>query len=81
MAHQQSPRIRQLAVKLTQGTYRQLEKEAKFHRFTISEYVRFLINEATLNTTLTKEDNEIIHSRIEAATRRIYKKMSGSNGA
>ena len=76
MAHQQSPKIRQLAVKLTQETYRQLEKEAKYHRFSVAEYARFLVNEATLNTELTEEDYEVIRHRIEAATRRINKKMS-----
>ena len=76
MAHQQSPKIRQLAVKLTQEAYRQLEKEAKYHRLSVAEYARFLVNEATLNTELTEEDYEIIRSRIEIATRRFNKKTS-----
>jgi len=76
MAHQQNKKIRQLAVKLTQEAYRQLEKEAKYHRLSVAEYARFLINEATLNTELSEEDYEIIRRRIESATQRINDKKS-----
>ena len=76
MAHQQSPKIRQLAVKLTQEAYRQLEKEATYHRLSVAEYARFLVNEATLNTELTEEDYAIIRRRIEISTQRIHNKQS-----
>ncbi len=71
MAHQENPSVKMLGVKLTQRLYRAIEKEAEEHKMTVSEYVRHLIVEETVNTTLTEEDNAIINARIEAATRRL----------
>ena len=71
MAHQDSPEIKMLGVKLTQRLYRAIEKEAEVHKMKVSEYVRHLIVEETVNTTLTEEDHAIINSRIEAAARRL----------
>ena len=74
MAHQETPEIKMLGVKLTQSLYRAIEKEAAAHKMNVSEYVRHLIVEETINTTLTEEDRAIIASRIEAAARRISRK-------
>ena len=74
MAHQENPAIKMLGVKLTQRLYRAIEKEAAEHKMKVSEYVRHLIVEETVNTTLTEEDNAIINARIEAATRRLASK-------
>ena len=74
MAHQETPEIKMLGVKLTQSLYRAIEKEATEHKMNVSEYVRHLIVEETINTTLTEEDYAIIASRIEAAARRIARK-------
>ena len=74
MAHQETPEIKMLGVKLTQSLYRAIEKEAAAHKMNVSEYVRHLIVEETINTTLTEEDYAIIKSRIEAAARRITRK-------
>jgi len=63
-----------LGVKLTQRLYRAIEKEAEAHKMKVSEYVRHLIVEETVNTTLTEEDHAIINSRIEAAARRLADK-------
>jgi hypothetical protein len=71
MAHQENPKIKMLGVKLTQELYRAIEKEAEEHKMKVSEYVRHLIVEETINTTLTEEDYELINSRIEAAARRL----------
>ncbi len=64
MAHQLSPRIKMLGVKLPQELFRQLEKEADFHKMPVSTYARFLLNEAMIDTELTEEDYEIIKKRI-----------------
>lgn len=56
MAHQETPEIKMLGVKLTQSLYRAIEKEATAHKMNVSEYVRHLIVEETINTTLTEED-------------------------
>lgn len=74
MAHQENPAIKMLGVKLTQKLYRAIEKEAEVHKMNVSVYVRHLIVEETINTTLTEADYEIINSRIEAATRRLADK-------
>ena len=74
MAHQENPSVKMLGVKLTQRLYRAIEKEAAEHKMKVSEYVRHLIVEETVNTTLTEEDNAIINARIEAATRRLASK-------
>lgn len=74
MSHQETPTVKMLGVKLTQRLYRAIEKEAELHKMNVSEYVRHLIVENTLNTELTEEDNAIINSRIEAAIRRISRK-------
>ena len=74
MAHQENPEIKMLGVKLTQKLYRTIEKEAEMHKMKVSEYVRHLIVEETINTTLTEEDYAIINSRIEAAARRLADK-------
>lgn len=71
MAHQENPNIKMLGVKLTQTLYRTVEKEAEAHKMKVSEYVRHLIVEETVHTTLTEEDYELIRSRIEAAARRL----------
>ena len=71
MAHQLSPHVKQLAVKLPQELYRQLEKEADERKMSITQYIRWVLSEETLNTELTKEDYEIIRARIKAATLRI----------
>lgn len=71
MAHQENPNIKMLGVKLTQTLYRAIEKEAEAHKMKVSEYVRHLIVEETVNMTLTEEDYEIIKRRIEAAARRL----------
>lgn len=71
MAHQETPDIKMLGVKLPQTLYRAIEKEAQSHKMKVSEYVRHMIVEETVNTTLTEEDHEIIRQRIEAAARRI----------
>lgn len=64
MAHQTSLKIKILGVKVPQELYRQLEKEAEFHKMPISTYVRFLLNEAMIDVELTEEDYEIIKNRI-----------------
>lgn len=71
MAHQENPKIRMLGVKLTQRLYRAIEKEAAEHKMKVSEYVRHLIVEETVNTPITEEDDAIINSRTAAAARRI----------
>ncbi len=74
MAHQDSPTVKMLGVKLTQALYRSIEKEAEAHQMKVSAYVRHLIVEETVNTTLTEEDYAIINSRIEDAARRLAHK-------
>ena len=74
MAHQENPAVKMLGVKLTQRLYRAIEKEAEEHKMKVSEYVRHLIVEETVNTTLTEEDKANINSRIEAAARRLADK-------
>ena len=74
MAHQENPNVKMLGVKLTQRLYRAIEKEAEAHKMNVSEYVRHLIVEETVNTTLTEEDYELINSRIEVAARRLADK-------
>ncbi|MCL1909553.1 MAG: hypothetical protein FWG05_01300 [Kiritimatiellaeota bacterium] len=76
MAHQLSPKIKQIVVKLSQEHYRQLEKEAFEHKMTITEYVRWVLAEHTLNTELTQEDYEIINTRIKSTALRINSKKS-----
>lgn len=74
MAHQENPNVKMLGVKLTQALYRSIEKEAEAHGMKVSEYVRHLIVEETVNTTLTEEDYALINSRIEDAARRLANK-------
>ena len=74
MSHQETPQVKMLGVKLTQTLYRAIEKEAEAHHMNVSEYVRHLIVEETVNTTLTEQDYGIINSRIESAARRIANK-------
>ena len=81
MAHQRSPEIKQLVIKLTQKLYRQLEKEAQARRMNISEYVRFLLGEATLKTPLTKEDYGIIANRIKSQRERLDLQSSRKRSA
>ena len=76
MPHQLSPKIKQIVVKLPQEHYRQLEKEAVERKMTITQYVRWVLAEHTLNTELTQEDYEIISARIKRAALRIDAKKS-----
>jgi len=71
MAHQLSPKIKQIVVKLTQEHYRQLEKEAAERKMTITQYIRWVLAEETLDTKLTREDYEIIKARIKSAALRL----------
>ena len=71
MAHQLSPKIKQIVIKLTQEHYRQLEKEAAERKMTITQYVRWLLTEETFDTQLTREDYEIIKARIKSAAQRL----------
>ncbi len=74
--HQDSPNIRMIGVKLTQELYRKTEKRVKERKMKdVSQLVRFLIMEETLNTPLTDEDKRIIEERkVSAKTPRKTKK-------
>lgn len=62
--HQDTPNIRMIGVKLTQELYRKTEKRVEERKMKdVSQLVRFLIMEETLNTPLTEEDEEIIRKR------------------
>ncbi len=67
--HQTSPKIKQLALKMPQELFRQLEKEAEAHKMNVSEYIRHILNEEMMNVELTEEDYEIIAKRIQAASK------------
>jgi len=71
MPHQLSPKVKQIVVKLTQEHYRQLEKEAAERKMTITQYIRWVLAEETLDTKLTREDYEIIKARIKSAALRL----------
>lgn len=62
--HQDSPNIRIIGVKLTQELFRKTEKRVEERKMKdVSQLVRFLITEETLNTPLTEEDKRIIEER------------------
>ena len=62
--HQDSPNIRMVGVKLTQELYRKTEKRVEERKMKdVSQLVRFLITEETVNTPLTEEDMRIINER------------------
>lgn len=62
--HQDSPNIRIVGVKLTQELYRKVEKRVKERQMSdVSQLVRFLIMEDTINVAITKEDKAVIASR------------------
>lgn len=71
MAHQLSPKIKQIVIKLTQEHYRQLEKEAAERKMTITQYIRWVLAEETLDTQLTQEDYELIKARIKSTALRL----------
>ena len=65
--HQDNPNIRMIGVKLTQELYRKTEKRVEERKMKdVSQLVRFLVTEETINTPLTDEDREIIAQRIAA---------------
>jgi len=76
MAHQLSPRVKQIVVKLTQELYRLLEKEASRRQMSVTQYVRFVLGEATLNIELTEKDYEVVNDRIKAAALRLNSKKA-----
>lgn len=62
--HQENPNIRMIGVKLTQELYRKTEKRVAERKMKdVSQLVRFLITEETVNTPLTDEDKRIIEDR------------------
>ena len=62
--HQENPNIRMIGVKLTQELYRKTEKRVAERKMSdVSQLVRFLIMEETINTPLTEEDKRIIEER------------------
>ena len=62
--HQESPNIRLIGVKVTQELYRKTEKRVAERKMKdVSQLVRFLITEETINTPLTREDERIIRER------------------
>lgn len=66
--HQENPNIRMIGVKLTQELYRKTEKRVEERKMKdVSQLVRFLITEETLNTPLTDEDKRIIEERKASA--------------
>ena len=66
--HQVTPNIRMIGVKLTQELYRKTEKRVEERKMKdVSQLVRFLITEETLNTPLTDEDKRIIEERKASA--------------
>jgi Arc/MetJ-type ribon-helix-helix transcriptional regulator len=66
--HQENPNIRMIGVKLTQELYRKTEKRVAERKMKdVSQLVRFLITEETVNTPLTDEDKRIIEERKASA--------------
>ncbi len=62
--HQVNPNIRMVGVKLTQELYRKAEKRVVERKMSdVSQLVRFLITEETINTPLTDEDKRVIEGR------------------
>lgn len=62
--HQDNPNIRMIGVKLTQELYRKTEKRVAERKMKdVSQLVRFLITEETINTPITDEDKRIIEQR------------------
>ena len=62
--HQENPNIRMIGVKLTQELYRKTEKRVVERKMKdVSQLVRFLIMEETINTPLTDEDKRIVEER------------------
>jgi len=62
--HQTNPNIRMIGVKVTQELYRKTEKRVAERKMSdVSQLVRFLIMEETINTPLTDEDKRIIEAR------------------
>ena len=62
--HQTNSNIRMIGVKLTQELFRKTEKRVKERKMAdVSQLVRFLITEETINTPLTDEDRRIIEER------------------
>jgi hypothetical protein len=51
---------RVLSVRVHRETYRKLQCEAKERKMGFNEYIRHIINEATLHVDLTPEDYAII---------------------
>ena len=65
--HQDNPNIRMIGVKLTQELYRKTEKRVEERKMKdVSQLVRFLVTEETINTPLTDEDRAIIAKRVAA---------------
>lgn len=51
---------RVLSVRIHREVYRKLQVEAAERKMKFGEYIRHIVNEATLNVILTKEDYDII---------------------
>lgn len=51
---------RVLSVRVHRETYRKLQREAEERKMGFNEYIRHLINEATLHVDLTEQDYAII---------------------
>lgn len=62
--HQDSPNIKIVGVKMTQELFRKVEKRvAERQMADVSQLVRFLVTEDTMNVVLTAEDKAVIASR------------------
>ena len=62
--HQDSPNIKIVGVKMTQELFRKVEKRVKERQMAdVSQLVRFLVTEDTMNVVLTAEDKAVIASR------------------
>lgn len=65
--HQDSPNIRIVGVKMTQELFRKTEKRvAERGMSDVSQLIRFLVMEETINVPLTDEDRELIEARRKA---------------
>lgn len=65
--HQDSPNIRIVGVKMTQELFRKTEKRVVERGMSdVSQLIRFLVMEETLNVPLTDEDRELIEARRKA---------------
>lgn len=62
--HQDSPNIKIVGVKMTQELFRKTEKRVEERGMSdVSQLIRFLVTEETINVPLTDEDRELIESR------------------